>query len=100
MKTNTLANMLFVLGPFIALGVCLILTNSLLTKSIITGCYVLGLSMLIMAKWPLFQKNIWHDFGPGKLDSNNRKIYRPGYRILTIGVIINIIAFFTLQVWN
>jgi len=100
MQTNTIANMLFVLGPFIAFGVFLILTSSLFTYSIIAGCYVLGLSLLIMAKWPLLQRKFWFSFGPEKPDSNNRKIYHQAYRVLTAGVIINIIAFFTKHLWN
>ena len=100
MKTNTTANMLFVLGPFIAAGLFLILLSPFLINSIIAGCYVLGLLLLIMAKWPLFRKNVWFSFGPQKLDSSNRKIYFQAYKILSAGVIVNIIALLTLHMRN
>ena len=97
MNTNTTANMIFVLGPFIAAGLFLILISPFLMHSIIAGCYVLGLSLLIVAKWPLFRKNVWISFGPQKLDAANRKIYFQAYKVLSAGVIINVIAFFTLK---
>lgn len=85
-------DMLFVLGPFLAVGVCLILADPFFTNWIIAGCYALGLVLLLIAKSSLFRKGTQASAGTEKPDSQNRKIYRQAYVMLGVGLLINIFA--------
>ena len=100
MIKNSIANSVFMFGPFLCLATCLVFSSPPLTLAILVGCYFFGFTMLVAAKISLFQKGIWFSFGLRRMDAHNRKLYLQSYGWIIAGCLVNVIAFFTVTVFG
>ena len=89
-QSNAIANTMFVFGPFVLLAFMVVATTPLFANAAVVVLCLIGLALLTISKHSLFRDGIWFSFGPGQLDSKNRRRYYLAYGIITVSMLISL----------
>ena len=91
-QTNAVFNAALMFGPFVLLAFMVLATTPRFWVSAVAALYLIGFSLLTISKLSVFRDGSWISFGPSKMDAKNRQRYRLAYRIIGLGMLINIVS--------